>query len=319
MEHFFSQTNSPLQKTTTSKHKNGKMNFLVHCFEIHFHLLDDEEDKNSTNLSDYSMTTTTRSHFEHKRRQLSRSCSNSDSDDNDSTQETTRLIHRKHTHSHESDLFNQNRERSHSNIEYPSNDASAHPAQTIVSTTNENLKRRSYSSRTNRMQLTNANDSDTSTTNSMIFITDRTKSLSNEHRLANPSQMSIASRVSIRYTTPRESTVFTKTEAPPVVRLLQQTPHHDTNEIIKTLIEHQRTQPNNQENLQSAIIIEEDICPPLISFVHMTPTKSQINEHPHHPHPTQNSMFSRLKYSLIKHQRKPSNNKAKQRTCCTIL
>ena len=122
----------------------------------------------------------------------------------------------------------------------------------ISKNNSENIKRRSFSRAssivsTNRLTLNNTNDeinTETSATNSLTLMNDRARSLSIEHRLANPSQMSIASRTSIRYSTPRESTVFTKTDAPPVVRLLQQTQHHDTTDAIKTIIEHQRLQPD---------------------------------------------------------------------------
>lgn len=159
---------------------------------------------------------------------------------------------------------------------------------------------------------------------------DRARSLSTEHRLANPSQMSIASRTSIRYSTPRESTVFTKTDAPPVVRLLQQTQHHDATDAIRTIIEHQRSQqtPSHHEHIQTPIIVEEDISPPLISSSNVNiktpvgkkssngitksnvivPTTDNVNSTNGHislvasPTSSQHSVLSTLKHSLMKHQ-----------------
>ena len=168
---------------------------------------------------------------------------------------------------------------------------------------------------------------------------DRARSLSTEHRLANPSQMSIASRTSIRYSTPRESTVFTKTDAPPVVRLLQQTQHHDAADAIKTIIEHQRLQqtPSYHEHIQTPIIVEEDISPPSISSTSNTniksplgkkssngltksnvivPTTDVVSRSNGHINPvsssattsSQQSVLSTLKYSLLKHQQQHKSN-----------
>jgi hypothetical protein len=244
-----------------------------------------------------------------------------------------------------------NRGRSYSNVEHVLNEIPSNIPQQIISSTNsENVKRRSFSSRTsslvsaNRFLLNNINDemtTDTSGANSLTLINDRARSLSIEHRLANPSQMSIASRTSIRYSTPRESTVFTKTDAPAVVRLLQQTHHHqDTTDMIKTLIEHQRLQSTiHPDNIQTAIIVEEDISPPLVSTsntnirssfakkMNNSITKSNViaptieNISLANGHISSNSVLSTLKYSLIKNQnqRKSSNIKKKHRTCCTIL
>jgi hypothetical protein len=191
---------------------------------------------------------------------------------------------------------------------------------------------------------------------------DRARSLSTEHRLANPSQMSIASRTSIRYSTPRESTVFTKTDAPPVVRLLQQTHHHDTTDAIKTIIEHQRLQQASSytEHIQTPIIVEEDISPPSILSTSNTsfkspmgkkssnvltksnvivPTTDNINRPNGHispissPTPSQHSVLTTIKYSLLKHQQQQKSNvegstnvevtqrhtSDKHRVCCTII
>jgi hypothetical protein len=220
------------------------------------------------------------------------------------------------------------------------------------------MKRRSFSSRAssivsaNRLILTNANDdNDTSGANSFILMNDRTRSLSIEHRLANQSQVSIASRFSVRYATPRESTVFTKTDAPPVIRLLQQTQPHDATEAIRTIIEQQRLQPKilQQEQNQTPIIIEENISTPLTakkSFKSplgkkisngitksnvIAPTIENTNKGNGHVSPSsQHSVLSRLKYSLIKRQRKSDIEKSsnenkkekhstsKHRACCTI-
>lgn len=282
-----------------------------------------------------------RSVVETKRRNFSRSASSSDSEDNGSNHEISRLIHnRKNTRSPSSlddlDCPITNRGRSFSNVEH---DISSNmiSASNTFSNNGESTKRRSGSSRanslvsTNRSVLSNINDenaTNTSGTISLPFFADRTRSLSTEHRLANHSQMSIASRTSIRYCTPRESTVFTKTEAPPVVRLLQQTPHHDPIEVIKTLIEHQR-----QDHIQTAIIVEEDTAPaiPLLSDTNhrtsfrkkrtsgtsksniIAPSTDEMTRS--NGHLPSNSMFSSLKYSLIK-QRKSSR---KQRACCTVF
>ena len=81
------------------------------------------------------------------------------------------------------------------------------------------------------------------------------RSLSTDHRLANPSQISIASRTSIRHSTPRESNLFTKIDVPIVVQLLQQAPYQDS---IQTINDRHRCL-QNQEHIQTPIIIEEDI------------------------------------------------------------
>jgi hypothetical protein len=212
----------------------------------------------------------------------------------------------------------------------------------------ENPKRRSFSRASsiqsnNRLTLNNTTDelnNDISAITSLGLMTDRSRSLSTEHRLANPSQMSIASRTSIRYSTPRESTVFTKTDAPPVVRLLQQTQHHDTTDAIRTIIEHQRLQQtlSYHEHAQTPIIVEEDISPPLLlsslSSSNTTikppigkksgngltksnvvvPTTDNINRSNGHINPissptsSQNSVLSTLKYSLLKHQQQQKSN-----------
>ncbi|CAF4524200.1 unnamed protein product, partial [Rotaria socialis] len=208
----------------------------------------------------------------------------------------------------------------------------------VSNSTSDNAKRRSFSrassiASNNRLILNGTNEeltNETSTATSLNLMNDRARSLSTEHRLANPSQMSIASRTSIRYSTPRESTVFTKTDAPPVVRLLQQTPHHDTTDAIKTIIEHQRLQqtPSHQEHIQTPIIVEEDISPPLLSSSNVyiktplgkkssngltksnviVPTTDNINQTNGHINPvssptsSQHSVLSTLKHSLLKHQ-----------------
>ncbi len=247
--------------------------------------------------------------------------------------------------------------------------------QIISNNSNENPKRRSFSrassiASNNRLTLNGTADeinNEISATTSLTLMNDRTRSLSTEHRLANPSQMSIASRTSIRYSTPRESTVFTKTDAPPVVRLLQQTQHHDTTDAIKTIIEHQRLQqtPSYHEHIQTPIIVEEDISPPsLLSSTSsntnikssvgkkssngltksnvIVPTIDNINRANGHinpissPTPSQHSVLSTLKYSLLKHQQQQKTNvegstniedtqKHQQHTsdkhgvCCTII
>ena len=135
------------------------------------------------------------------------------------------------------------------------------------------MKRRSFSrahslASNNRLTSSSTNDdiinNEISATTSLTLMNDRARSLSTEHRLANQSQMSIASRTSIRYSTPRESTVFTKTDAPPVIRLLQQVQSSDTTDAIKTIIEHQRTQQTSthHEHIQTLMIMEEDTSSP---------------------------------------------------------
>jgi hypothetical protein len=216
-----------------------------------------------------------------------------------------------------------------------------------VFSNSENAKRRSFSRASsipsaNRLALNGTTDelnTEMTATTSLTLMNDRARSLSTEHRLANPSQMSIASRTSIRYSTPRESTVFTKTDAPPVVRLLQQTPHHDTTDAIRTIIEHQRIQqtPSYHEHLQTPIIVEEDISPPSLLSTSNTsikspvgkkssngltksnvivPTTDNISQANGHINPicsstissSQPSVLSTLKYSLLKHQQQQKSN-----------
>jgi hypothetical protein len=243
----------------------------------------------------------------------------------------------------------------------------------ISNSNNENPKRRSFSrassiASNNRLTLTGTADeinNEISATTSLTLMNDRARSLSIEHRLANPSQMSIASRTSIRYSTPRESTVFTKTDAPPVVRLLQQTQHHDTADAIKTIIEHQRLQqtPSHAEHIQTPIIVEEDISPPSLSSPNtniksiirkkssngstksnvIVPTTDDISQPNGHinpvssPTPSQHSVLSTLKHSLLKHQQQQQKSTVegstnvestekhhhstteKNRVCCIII
>jgi len=196
----------------------------------------------------------------------------------------------------------------------------------IPTNSSENTKRRSFSRAssvisTNRLTsnyLIDDMNTDTSGTNSLALINDRTRSLSNEHRYANPSLMSIASRTSIRYSTPRESTVFTKTEAPAVVRLLQQTHHQDPTDAIKTLIEYQRLQTSSmhQEHIQPAIIIEEDISPPLTisSTNNKSPTTNGVIKSNVENVSLENGHTS----SNIKRKSTNENVKQKHRACCTI-
>ncbi|CAF1262426.1 unnamed protein product, partial [Didymodactylos carnosus] len=97
------------------------------------------------------------------------------------------------------------------------------------------------------------NDNNTNISSTSI-LTNRTRSLSMEHRLANQSQMSIASRTSTRFSTPRESIVFTKMDTPPVIRLLQAQSHD--NESLRSLIEHRRQ--STQSHQEHTPIIEKD-------------------------------------------------------------
>jgi len=333
---------------------------------ISFVFIEDEDDKcptpNTTLFVDNSTTPSVvlrskdlRSVVEIRRRNFSRSRSNSDSEDNGSNNRKTT---RSPNSFNESESLPNHRGRSFSNIEHVLNEIPSNYHQQMISTNNnENIKRKSFSRTssiisTNRLTLTNNNDeinTDTSIGNSLVFLNDRTRSLSIDHRFANSSQMSNGSRTSIRYSTPRESTVFTKTDAPPVVRLLQQTHHQDTTDAIKTIIEHQRLQSTSsqQEHIQPAIIVEEDISPPLI-FISNTNIKSSTgkkisngvtksnviaptmeNINISNVYRSSNSVLSTLKYSLIKHQqqRKSNNDNSskqkhstnKHRDCCTIL
>ncbi|CAF2495884.1 unnamed protein product [Rotaria sp. Silwood2] len=283
-----------------------------------------------------------RSVVETKRRNFSRSRSNSDSEDNGTTNDLNRSSNRKQPGRSPTrpSSFQES-------VEALTGDGTNQQQQMISnSNISENTKRRSFSragsiASNNRLILNGTNDeqinNEISATTSLTLMNDRARSLSTEHRLANPSQMSIASRTSIRYSTPRESTVFTKTDAPPVVRLLQQTQHHDTTDAIKTIIEHQRLQqtPSHHEHIQTPIIVEEDISPPLISSSNINikspagkkssngltksnvivPTTDNINQPNGHINPmlssatsSQHSVLSTLKYSLLKHQQQQKSN-----------
>jgi hypothetical protein len=330
----------------------------------------DEDDKscisNATVLIDNSSTTSgilrskdLRSVIETKRRNFSRSCSSSDSEDNGSNYDTNRSSNRKRTRSpsslQEHESVTNPRGRSFSNIEHVLNEIPLNNPQSIhITNSSEVIKRKSFSRAsstisTNRLTLINTNDdmnSDTLGTHNSILSTERTRSLSTDHRLANPSQYSIASRTSIRYSTPRESTVFTKTDAPMVVRLLQQTHHQDSTDAIKTIIEHQRSHSisMHQEHVQTPVIIEEDSSSPLttksntsigkrISNGITKPTIECVNTRNCHISSSQHSVLSTLKYSLLKHQHqrksngedslnineKPKHPTNKHRACCTIL
>ncbi|CAF0830654.1 unnamed protein product [Adineta steineri] len=325
---------------------------------------ENEDDKSSistTNvLNDNSSTTSgilrskdLRSVIESKRRNFSRSCSSSDSEDNGSNFDMNRVSNRKQTRSPhslpESECLPNSRGRSYSNIEHVLNEIPTNNQQQQIPSTNSNdyIKRKSFSRAsstmsTNRLTLINTNDD----MNSLITY-DRTRSLSSDHRLANPSQFSIASRASIRFSTPRESTVFTKTDAPMVVRLLQQTHHQDSTDAIKTLIEHQRSQSISihQEQMQTPIIIEEDNSsllttksntkvksPTMKKSNIIAPTIEHINISSSPRTLPQHSVLLTLKYSFIKHQQQRKtlvedssneNEKEKQPTrkspkCCTI-
>ena len=326
-----------------------------------------------------------RSVVEKKRRNFSRSQSGSDSEDNGSVTDTNRSSARKpnarsptrpNSYQESNEAISGpsgDRGRSLSNIENLIGDVLSQQQQLIGPGITEAAKRRSFSRASsivsnNRLTLNGITDElnhDLSTTTSLNLMNDRARSLSTEHRLANPSQMSIASRTSIRYSTPRESTVFTKTDAPPVVRLLQQTPHHDTSDAIRTIIEHQRSQltPAHHEHVQTPVILEEEVSSPTFLSSSMTNTKSPVgkassngltkpnaiapatdaislaNGHSNNvpsPNPSQQSLLSTLKYSLLKHQQQQKSNVErsttvedgqkshqqavdKHRVCCTII
>jgi len=320
--------------------------------------------ENSTTTSSVLRSQDLRSVVEKKRRNFSRSRSSSDSEDNGSNYDMTRSTSRKQQ------TRSPTRPSSfQESADLPSNEIIGQPSTQVIG---ESAKRRSFSRAssivsTNRLTLNGANEdfpSEMTGTTSLTLMNDRGRSLSTEHRLANPSQMSIASRTSIRYSTPRESTVFTKTDAPPVVRLLQQTPHHDASDAIRTIIEHQRSQqtPSHHEHVQTPMIVEEDISPPLLSAT-LSTTKSFLTKKPSNgltksntivpttenidlanghttpissPNPSQHSLFSTLKYSLLKHQQQQKSNVEssttsdethkttshphdKHRVCCIII
>ena len=318
---------------------------------------------NSTTASGILRSKDLRSLIETKRRNFSRSCSSSDSEDTASNHDIHRLLYRKANHSpnslQESEpviTATNHRGRSFSNIDHLSGDALGNNHPSIGSNmSNDNSKRRSFSRTSSvvsnsRLAFTGVNDD--ANTDSFNFHPDRTRSLSNDHRLANPSQMSISSRISIRYSTPRESTVFTKTDAPMVVRLLQQTPHQDPTDAIKTIIEHQRSQVSSlpQEEIQKVIIVEEELVAPLITVskpssksalnrkmsneIEMSTTtenRDHLNGHVSSVPNSSHSVVSTLKYSLIKHQQRQSNSEdlsrldrgkksvsRKPRACCTL-
>ncbi|CAF1173302.1 unnamed protein product [Rotaria sordida] len=294
----------------------------------------------STTTSGVLRSKDLRSVVETKRRNFSRSRSNSDSEDNGTTNDINRSSNRKQ-HTRSSPI---RRGSFQDSVETLTTDGVNQQQLISNSNPNEPIKRRSFSragsiASNNRLTLNGIGDdiinSDILATPSSTLMNERARSLSSEHRLANPSQMSIASRTSIRYSTPRESTVFTKTDAPPVVRLLQQTQHHDTTDAIKTIIEHQRLQqtPSHHEHIQTPIIVEEEISPPLISSNInikspigkktsngltksnvVVPTTDNINQANGHinsissPTSSQNSVLSTLKYSLLKHQQQQKSN-----------
>ncbi|CAF1234516.1 unnamed protein product [Rotaria magnacalcarata] len=292
----------------------------------------------STTTSGVLRSKDLRSVVETKRRNFSRSRSNSDSEEN--ANDMNRSSNRKQqTRS----PTRPNSFQEATEIVYGDGTSQQQQQQVVSNSTSDTAKRRSFSrassiASNNRVTLNGTNEeliNETSTATSLNLMNDRARSLSTEHRLANPSQMSIASRTSIRYSTPRESTVFTKTDAPPVVRLLQQTQHHDTTDAVKTIIEHQRLQqtPSHHEHIQTPIIVEEDILPPLLSSSNVyiktplgkkssngltksnviVPTTDNINQTNGHINPvsspasSQQSVLSTLKHSLLKHQQQRTN------------
>ena len=252
------------------------------------------------------------------------------------------------------------RGRSYSNIDPTSSSVPSHSQQS-----NSSIAKQRNSSRTsslvshNRLTFNGTNDevnSPLSGANSFTVINDRTRSLSIEHRLANPSQLSIASRVSIRYSTPRESTVFTKTDAPIVVRLLQQAPHHDVNDAIRTIMEYERSRAQSTHE-EEAMIVDNHLAssqPAIndttsLSSVGKTIGNGQMpfnaegaateaelstgNGHRSAVPSRSPSVLSTLKCSLVKHQqqrksnahelsgadRKDKHASTKHRACCTLL
>jgi len=284
-----------------------------------------------------------RSVVETKRRNFSRSRSSSDSEDNGSNHDMTRSTTRKQQT--RSPTRPNSYQDTGETITVDGGSTQQQQQQTQIISNSDAAKRRSFSrassiASNNRITLSGTTDEfngEITATTSLTLMNDRARGLSTEHRLANPSQMSIASRTSIRYSTPRESTVFTKTDAPPVVRLLQQTPHHDTNDAIKTIIEHQRSQqtPAYQEHIQTPNIVEEDISPPSILSTSNTsvksplgkkssngltksnvivPTGDHVNRTNGHINSvsssttSEHSVLSTLKYSLLKHQQQQKSN-----------
>lgn len=307
--------------------------------------------------------------IESKRRNFSRSCSSSDSEDASSIYEINRPSTLKQPRSpislQEFDPNSQLRGRSYSNVEHVLKDTptSNIPPLLNASNSNDHGKRKSFSRTSstfsnNRAPLINTAEEstvETPGTNSFIITNDRTRSLSVDHRLANQSQFSLASRASIRYSTPRESTVFTKTDVPVIVRLIQQAPHQDPTDAIKTIIEHQRSQSfsTSQDNQPAPSIVEEDassstsatrsnrnLKSPLMKKISngtvksniIAPTIERVSVSDAHG-PSEQSVLATLKCTLIKHQQqrkalvaqtssktekkgKPSANR--HRTCCTV-
>lgn len=339
--------------------------FFYLCFKL------DENDEptvvnSSNNLIENSTTTGNvlrskdlRSVVEIKRRNFSRSCSSSDSEDNGSGFDMNRFTNAKYIRSQtsyqESDSNNNNRGRSMSNIEHTSHETTAQQQQQTTGINHSDSMRRKAVSRTssmasgNRSTISHPNDDiNADFTNSSPYISDRMHGLSTEHRLANPSLMSIASRTSLRHSTPRESTVFTKVDAPNFIRLLQQKHHQEIEDAVKILHENLPTlsTASNQEHVQTPVIVEEDVTSPTNKNSDSTvainanddetkpsvimPIVETTNLVNGHVSSSRQSIASKLRNSLIKRKRIPGavnskeNNEKqkrltnKQQVCCTI-
>ena len=265
----------------------------------------------------------------------------------------------------ESESTINHRGRSLSNIEYISRENSSSIQQQMGVTINsENMKRRSFSRASsvvssNRLTPVQTNEdmnTDQSMTTSSTFFNDRARSLSIEHRLANPSQISIGSRTSMRHSTPRESTVFTKADAPIVVRLLQQAQLQDAADAMRVVSDNHRSQLTSlhQENIQTPIIVEEDTTLPIVTLSNrnlksasltsvsndaikpddIISTMEPVSISNGHISTKPPSVLSTLRYSLIKHQQerhiskvknctdinvKHKNSTNRHKACCTIM
>lgn len=292
--------------------------------------------ENSTNNS--SRTKDVRSVNENKRRCFSRSCSSSDSEESTSTSDLSRSASRKRTHSprslKESSLIpNPNsRCRSLSNAEDKSGDSNVSP---LNNGNPPELNRKRSVSRTG------------STFSNFRFASNSVNDeIQNEavpgERFRNQSQVSISSKVSVRHTTPRESIVFTKTEAPMVIRILQENAHLDLHETIRVLVEHQRSQEslNFKEQIKQVTTTDVDFLLPTTRLIGDQSRKSSKNQlkssldekSTNFEQNSPKSVLSTFKYSLSRrrrhkssielsskfNQRSKQSNNNRKRTCCII-
>lgn len=304
--------------------------------------------------------------IEGKRRSFARSVSSSDSEDNVSNHELSRTFNRKRAHSPHSlqesaslKSGGNSRGRSFSNADSNSRDAIFNQQQpTLINgihydTNNRQRFPRAESANFYYRSITSGNSDDLqmdrSENNSLTHLADNSHTLSTEQRLAYPSQMSIVSRNSNRFSTPRESTVFTKSDGPSIVRLVQQTARQDLAEAIRFLAGQQHVPSTviTQDQRQTEIILEEDLSLPIVStcndsnrFLNDT-QNSDRHIIPDDEHLVKvststdtnasRSMLQTLKYSLLKHQQRKSPGESctstdqkskhphhRHRACCII-